>query len=118
MDVIFIKGLTLNTIVGIYDHERKNKQRLVLDIDMAADIRMAAESKDIDKTVNYKSVSEAVAAYVDDGAFLLVETMAEGVAQFIMSEFSVPAVNVRICKPDALPNADGVGVYIERGSWK
>lgn len=118
MDIIFIKGLTLNTIVGIYDHERKNKQRLILDIDMASDIRLAAESKDIDKTINYKSVSEAVAAYVDDGAFLLVETMAEGVAQLIMSKFSVSAVKIRICKPDALLNVDGVGVYIERGSWK
>mgnify|MGYP000909091334 CR=1 FL=1 len=118
MDIIFIKGLTLNTIVGIFEHERKNKQRLILDIDMATDIRIAAESKDIHKTVNYKSVSEAVAAYVDDGAFLLVETMAEGVAQLIMSEFSVSAVKIRICKPDALPNVDGVGVYIERGFWK
>lgn len=118
MDIIFIKGLTLNTIVGIFEHERKNKQRLILDIDMATDIRIAAESKDIHKTVNYKSVSEAVATYVDDGAFLLVETMAEGVAQLIMSEFSVSAVKIRICKPDALPNVDGVGVYIERGSWK
>lgn len=117
MDIIFIKGLTLNTIVGIFEHERNTKQRLILDIEMATDIKEAASSEDISRTVDYKTVAETVEAFVHDGAFLLVETMAEGIAQLIMTSFPVSAVKLRVSKPDALSNVDAVGVYIERGIW-
>lgn len=115
MDKIYLTGLKVETIVGIWDWERQIPQTVVIDLEMAADIRRAAASDSIDDTLNYKLVAKQVTALVIEGKFQLVETMAERIAEAIIGEFSVPWVKVRINKPGAIRGARDVGVEIERG---
>lgn len=115
MDIVFVDGLAVETVIGIYDWEREIRQRVVLDLEMATDIRLAATSEDIDNTLNYKTVCDRLVEFVERSDFLLVETLAEEVAALVMQEFSVPWLKLKVTKPTAIPQARGVGVVIERG---
>ncbi len=115
MDIVYIKALQVETVIGIYDWEREIRQRVVLDLDMGADIRQAALTEDIESTLNYKSVSDRLVEFVSASEFLLVETMAEEIATLVMQEFSVPWLRLKVGKPDAIATVEDVGVVIERG---
>lgn len=116
MDIVYIKGLDVETVIGIYDWERRIRQRVNLDLEMGTDIRRAAASEDIDQTLNYKSVAKRLSQFIGDSEFLLVETMAEEIAQLVMKEFPVPWLRLRLGKPGAVRGAADVGVIIERGT--
>lgn len=115
MDKVFIEQLEVITTIGAYDWEQDIKQKLVLDIEMAHDNRVAGKSDDVADALDYAQVSAAVLNHIGNGRFLLVERVAEEVAQLIMSQFSVPWIKIRLTKPGAVPQAKGVGVVIERG---
>lgn len=115
MDIVFVEGLAIETVIGIYDWEREVRQRVLLDLEMATDIRLAAASEDIENTLNYKSVCDRLVAFVEESEFLLVETLAEEVAALVMHEFPVPWLRLKVTKPTAIASARGVGVQIERG---
>lgn len=115
MDIIFINELRIETVIGIYDWERRITQTISFDLELAADIRRAAGSDDIVDTVNYKAVAKRVQAFVAESQFQLVETLAERVAELIMREFSIPWLRLKAHKPGALRGARDVGVVIERG---
>lgn len=114
MDTIYLHGLEIETIVGIWDWERQIPQRVVIDLDMGTDIARAAASDDIADTLNYKDVSKRVQALVLERRFRLVESMAEGVARMLLDDFDIPWVRVRINKPGAIRGARDVGVIVER----
>jgi dihydroneopterin aldolase len=82
---------------------------------MGTDIREAAATEDIEHTLNYKSVSKRLTAFIEGSEFLLVETMAEEIAQLVMQEFGVRWLRLRLGKPGAIRGARDVGVQIERG---
>jgi 7,8-dihydroneopterin aldolase/epimerase/oxygenase len=91
---------------------------LSLDLDMAADVRRAAASDNIADTLNYKAVAKRLIAFVGESQFQLVETVAERVAEIVLTEFSVPWVRVRVGKPGAVGGAQDVGVIVERGQMR
>ncbi|EWS70898.1 dihydroneopterin aldolase [Vibrio vulnificus BAA87] len=115
MDKVFIEQLEVITTIGVYDWEQQIKQKLVLDIEMAHDNRPAGKSDDVADALDYAQVSEAVLNHIESGRFLLVERVAEEVAELIMTQFSVPWIRIRLAKPGAVPQARAVGVVIERG---
>jgi dihydroneopterin aldolase len=114
MDVIFLTGLATECIIGIWDWERRVKQRIVLDLEMATDIRKAAASDHIDDTLDYKRVAKRLLQFVGESEFQLVETLTERIAEIIITEFSVPWVRVRLNKQGAIRGARDVGILIER----
>jgi len=116
MDIVYIRELNIETIIGIYDWEREIKQVVSLDLEMATDIRKAAETDDIQYALNYKAVSKRLIQYIEGSEFLLVETMAEKVAALVMEEFNVPWIRLRLSKPGAVRGARDVGMLIERGA--
>lgn len=116
MDIVYIEGLEIETIIGIYDWERTTRQIVRLDLEMACDIANAAASEDIEQALNYKSVSKRLIEFVGDSEFLLVETMAERIAEIVMTEFAVPWLRLKLGKPGAITGAKEVGVIIERGA--
>jgi dihydroneopterin aldolase len=116
MDLVYIKNLRIETIIGIYDWEREVKQVVSMDLEMAADIKMAAQTDNIGYALNYKSISKRIIKFVQEQKFKLIESMAEEVAQIVLIEFSVPWVRLRISKPGALRGSEDVGIIIERGS--
>jgi len=115
VDIIYINDLRIETVIGIFDWERRIKQTVILDIEMAGDCRKAAENDSVDDTVNYKSVAKRLIAFVGDSEYQLVETLAERCAEIVVNEFQVPWVKLRINKQGALRGARDVGVIIERG---
>ena len=116
MDIVYIRDLKIETVIGIYDWEREIKQTVSLDLEMAHDIRRAAETDNIDDTLNYKAVAKRLIAFIGDSEFLLVETMAERCADIVRTEFDVPWLKLRLSKPGAVRGAWDVGVIIERGN--
>lgn len=116
MDITFLHGLKVDCVIGIWDWERRTRQTIVIDLDMASDVSEAAESDDIKDAVDYKAVSKRLQEFVSQSEFQLVETLAERIANIIMEEFSVPWVRVRINKKGAVSNAGDVGIIIERGT--
>ena len=116
MDIVYIRELEIETIIGIYDWEREQKQTVSLDLEMGTDISLAAGSEDIEKTLDYKAVAKRLIEFVESSEFFLVETMAEKIAQIIMLEFSVPWLKLRLGKPGAVTGSKDVGVIIERTS--
>ena len=115
MDIVYIRQLKIETVIGIFDWEREIKQTVCLDLDMAVDITKAALQEDIDSTVSYKTVSDYLLEFVAKSEFLLVETMAEEIAKLMLSEFGISWVRLRVGKPGAIKEAADVGVLIERG---
>jgi dihydroneopterin aldolase len=116
MDIVFINELRIETIIGIYDWERKVKQTISLDLEMGTDIRKSAATDAIEDTLNYKAVAKRLIAFVEDSEYLLVETLAEKITEIVLSEFSVPWLKLTVRKPGAVRGSRDVGVIIERGS--
>ena len=115
MDIIFLRDLRIETVIGIYDWEREIKQTVVLDLEMATDIRKAAASDTIDDTLDYKAVAKRLIGFVEESHFGLVETLAERCAAIVLDEFDVPWVRLTLNKQGAVRGARDVGVIIERG---
>lgn len=114
MDKIFLTDLRVETVIGIYDWERKIRQPVRIDLEMGADIRRAAASDAIEDTLDYKAVAKRLIAFVGESKFQLVETLAERIAAVVTEEFSVPWVRVRLSKPGAVRGSRDVGVDIIR----
>jgi dihydroneopterin aldolase len=115
MDIVFLRDLRIETVIGIYDWERKIKQTVVLDLEMGSDVRKAAATEKIEDALNYKAVAKRMIAFVGDSQFQLVETLAERCAEIILNEFEVPWVRLSVNKIGAVNGARDVGVLIERG---
>ena len=114
MDKVFIEQLEVLAVIGVYDWEQQIKQKLVFDIELAWDIKPAAQSDDVDLTLDYANVSELVEAFVVAHPVALVETLAQQVADMLLEKLSVPWLKLKLAKPGAVPNARSVGVIIER----
>ncbi len=115
MDIVYIRDLQIQTIIGIYDWEREVRQTVSIDLEMASDIRRAAETDNIEFALNYKAVSKRIIAHVENRSALLVESLAEEIAALVREEFNVPWLRLRLSKPGALRGARDVGLIIERG---
>ena len=114
MDIIYLNDLRIDTIIGIYDWERRTRQTVILDLEIATDIRTAAASDDIEHTLDYKAVAKRLIEFVSSSEFRLVETLAEKIAELILTEFNVPWLRLRLNKQGALRGVRDVGVIIER----
>ena len=113
-DRIHIRDLCLRCIVGIYPQERREKQDVVLQITLHADCRKAGQSDRIEDTVDYKAIKKSVVAMVEASQCLLVERLAQQVADLCLADPGVQAVDVTVEKPGALRFARTVAVEIHR----
>ena len=116
MDIVFIKQLQVDTIIGVYDWEKIIQQSLFLDISLHCDHRAAAASDDIKLTLDYAVIAEKVTQLITQQPIELIETVAERVAQMLLAEFATSKVEVTVSKPGAVPKAQTVGVHIVRSS--
>lgn len=118
MDIVFLRQLQLEAVIGIHDWERKAPQPLLMDLEIATDARRAAASDRIQDALDYHTVARCLTDYVAGSDFQLVETLAEGCAELILREFAASWLRLTLHKPNAVANAASVGVIIERGSSK
>ena len=115
MDIVFIHDLQIETVIGIYDWERKIRQTISLDVEMATDIAKAGKSDNIEDALSYKTVAKRLIDFVEQSEYELVEALAEKICSIILEEFSVPWVKLTLRKPGAVRGSKSVGVIIERG---
>ncbi len=113
-DRIFLRDLRVEATIGIWEWERRIRQYVSIDLEMAADIARAAATDRIEDTLNYKGVAKRVQEFVGTSSFQLVETLAERIAALVLEEFGVPWVRVTVNKPGAIRGARDVGVSIRR----
>ena len=116
MDIIYLKDLRIDTIVGIYEWERRTQQTVIFDIEMGADISKAAGTDTIEDTLNYKAVAKRIISFVENSDCQLIETLAERVADILLQDFKVPWLRLSLNKQGAVRGVRDVGVIIERGS--
>ncbi len=116
MDIVYIRDLKVATVIGIFDWERRIRQTVSLDLEMATDIRRAAATDQISDTLDYKAVGKRLISFIEASEFQLVETLAERVAEIVLNEFAVPWLRLRVSKPGALRGSQDVGIIIERGN--
>jgi dihydroneopterin aldolase len=116
VDIVFIKGLTVETIIGVFDWERNTPQPLVIDLEMQHDISKAAASDELAEALNYKAVSDRIIEHVQESRCELIETLAEQLALLVQQEFAVTWLKLTLGKPAAIPAAETVGLIIERGN--
>ncbi len=115
MDIVYIRDLRVDAVIGVYEWEQRIHQTLRLDLELGADVAAAAAKDAIEDTVNYKAVAKRVVALVQASRYRLVETLAEHIAQALMTEFGLPWLRLSLGKPRAVRGAQEVGVVIERG---
>jgi dihydroneopterin aldolase len=115
MDIVYIKGLRADTVIGVYDWERGVRQQVVLDLELACDNRRAAAGDRIEDAVDYATIAARLLSFIKESEFQLIETLAERLATILLDEFAVPWLRLRLAKPGAVAQAVEVGVTIERG---
>lgn len=114
MDTVFIKGLKVMSVIGCYDWERDIRQPLVIDLELKTDFSRAAESDALSDALDYAAISQRMIAACEAARFQLLEALAEHLATALLAEFAITELRMTMTKPGAVPQADGVGVIIER----
>ena len=113
MDNLTITGLQISTRVGVYPWEQHILQPLLLDISLPLDTQACHDQ--LDNTVDYAKLTQAITQLLESKSFQLIETVAEETAQLIHQAYpQVPTVKITVSKPKALKNAHNVGITIER----
>jgi 7,8-dihydroneopterin aldolase/epimerase/oxygenase len=115
VNIVYVRALRAQAVIGVYEWERHIRQTLVLDLEMASDTARAAASDQIADALDYAAISSRVIALVEASEYQLLETLADAVARMITREFGVPWLRLRLSKPGAVAAADDVGVIIETG---
>lgn len=114
VDTVFIQGLQLDAVIGVHAWERRAPQPLRLDLELGFDASAAAASDALCDTIDYAAVCERLRAHAHASTCRLVETLAEQCCALLLEEFGVRRVRLRLTKPDAVREAEGVGVVLER----
>ena len=113
-DVVFVKGLKVEAVIGVYEWERAITQPLLIDIAMETDISHAAVSDDVSDALNYKEVCDDVSAWCQAIKAQLLEHLAGQIADKLLEKYSCHKITLSIAKPTAIEQADAVGVQITR----
>ena len=113
-DIIYIKDLRVQTIIGIFGWEREVRQEVSIDLEISFDCKKAAKTDSIEDTIDYKTICKAVIKFVEGSSFQLQESLAEGIASLVKDQFNVKSIKLRVSKPGALKGAKDVGLIIHR----
>ncbi len=116
MDRILITDLAVRCIIGVNDEERREKQDVLINLEIGADLSAACRSDRFEDTVDYRAIKKQVVAMAEASQYRLVEALAEAVADLCLGFAGVRTVKVRVEKPGALRFARSAGVEIVRPS--
>lgn len=115
MDVIFIRQLEVNALIGVLPQERIQRQLLKIDLEFTVATQQAAHSDILNDTIDYAAVAQAATEFVQQSSYQLIETLAVQLAELLLRQFNISRIKITIAKPAAIPNAAAAGVIIERG---
>ena len=111
---VFIRDFLVECIIGVYDSEKKEPQRVRINLDLAVDEGEHPIIDDIKNVVSYETMANYILAIANEGHVNLVETFAEKIADMCFCDCRVHSARVRIEKLDIFENAESVGIEIER----
>jgi 7,8-dihydroneopterin aldolase/epimerase/oxygenase len=115
LDIVYLHGLRVDAVIGVYEWEQHVRQTLVIDLDMACDTHAAAVSDQLNDALDYAAVANRVREVVRANRRQLLESLAESLAGMIMQEFAVPWLRLKLAKPGAVADCGDTGIVIERG---
>ncbi|USZ14885.1 dihydroneopterin aldolase [Moraxella sp. FZFQ2102] len=113
-DIVFIEGLQINTLIGVYSWERAIKQQLIIDAEMVCDMTRAIKDDDVAHVINYKTVCEDMERLCHEIQAELLETLADKIADHVLRHYPCSQITLIIHKPNAIKDAKSVGVKIVR----
>ncbi|HWP98150.1 MAG TPA: dihydroneopterin aldolase [Syntrophomonadaceae bacterium] len=116
MDRIVARGLTFEGCHGVLPQEKSVPQRFLVDLELFLDLGPAGRKDNLEYTIDYSAIFQCVKELVENHSFNLIETLAENIAEAILSVYSISSVRVGVKKPDApvAGNFEYFGVIIER----
>lgn len=114
MDKVYINGLQLYTLIGVYDFERHAKQRVIVDIELHTSLQQAGKSDNVADTLDYGKIAERLANIADTASYQLLEALGEHMANALLDEFNAHKIILTLNKPDILDNVMAVGIQIVR----
>lgn len=114
MDRIIISDLLVRCIIGVNEDERREKQDVLINLILFADLGKPGRSDRLEDSIDYKTVKKKILKAVEDSRFHLIEALAERVAGICLENQMVSKVQVKVEKPSALRFARSVGVEIMR----
>jgi dihydroneopterin aldolase len=114
MDTVSVRDLCVPAVIGVLEWERGVEQRLLFNVDMAADVGKAAARDDLADALDYSAVATTIAAVVREGKFGLIETAAERVAGRLLADYRLTWLRVEVRKP--ITDGYTAAVTIERRS--
>ncbi len=113
-DTIFIEGLSAQCIIGIFDWERKRKQKITVDLHIPTAVHKGALTDSIEDALDYKKISKDVLSLISKSNFFLVETLIERIAELVLRDVRIAWVQIKLSKPGALRHSTNVGLNIKR----
>lgn len=113
-DVVFIKGLKINTVIGVYAWERAIKQTIIIDAQMQCDMQQAIKTDDVAYVIDYKAVCEDMERLCHEIQAQLLESLADKLAHYVLQNYPCQSITLTLHKPNAVKQADSVGVTITR----
>ena len=118
MDIIFLRELRIDTLIGVYEWEKRVPQTLQIDLEIALPNSRACQSDDIADALDYSEIVRHLQQVLTSRHFNLLEALAEHIAQIILNDFNAPWVKVSVAKLQAIRGSKMVGISIERGQVK
>jgi dihydroneopterin aldolase len=118
MDIIFLRELKIDTLIGVYEWEKRVPQTLQFDLEIALPNSRACQSDDIDDALDYAKIIAHIQEVLGSRHFNLLEALAEHIAQILLDDFRAPWVKVSVAKLHAIRGSRMVGISIERGQLK
>ena len=113
-DIIYIKDLRVQAIIGIFGWEREVRQEVSIDLEMAFDCKRAAKTDAIEDTIDYKKIAKGIIKFVEESEFQLQETLAESIAELVKNKYKVNSLKLRVSKPGALRHAEAARGMLRR----
>lgn len=115
MDIFFFRDLTIMARIGVRDWERQVKQPVIVNLELAVDVKAASRQDNLAETLSYSEVLQDLQEFVGNSEFQLIETLAEQIADRLLNKFGIPWLKLELVKPQPLKGTHSVGVIIERG---
>lgn len=118
MDIIFLRDLKVETLIGVYEWEKRVPQALQIDLEIALPSSRAGQSDDLADALDYAQIAAHIQEVLSTRHFGLLEALAEHIARILLDDFKAPWVKVSVAKLHAIRNCRQVGICIERGQLK
>ncbi len=116
MDIIFLRELKIDTLIGVYEWEKRVPQTLQIDLEIALPGSLACQTDNIKDALNYADIVRDIQKALASRHYNLIEALAENIAQILIDDFKAPWVKVSVAKLQAIRGSKMVGISIERGT--